>query len=133
MADLTLTLAGTETTVEEKTDTCALLSALEWQRKNEIARAVMHLNVQAIHHATFRVSTSAWAARMQLQQAFRSRGMASAMEMRRQLTRMRKEEGEGITEYLNRGSMLRYEMRRLGQEPQKIDLVTALPSGLPSE
>lgn len=132
-ADLTLTLTATDTTPEQKAEVRVLLRALEWRRKHEVAMAIMHLNVQPIHQATFRVSGSARAVWMQLQQTFRSRGLARAMEMRRQLASMQKTEREGMTEYLNRGSVLRYEMRQLGQEPNEMDLVAALLSGLPAE
>lgn len=38
-----------------------------------------------------------------------------------------------MTEYINRGSMICYEMRLLGQEPQNIDLVAAALAGLPDK
>lgn len=132
-ADLTLTLAAADTTATERTIIRGQLRALEWRRKDEVAKALMHLNVKPIHHATFRLASTGREVWVQLQQAFRSRGLARAMDMRRQLTGMRMEAGEGITEYINRGSMLCYEMRQLQQEPQEIDLVAALLSGLPAE
>lgn len=132
-ADLTLTLTAPDTTAQQKGEIRVQLRALEWRRKDEVAKAILHLNVQPIHHATFRVSVTARAVWMELQQNFQSRGMARAMEMRRQLASMRKTDKEGTTEYLNRGSMLRYEMRQLGQAPKEVDLVTALLSGLPAE
>lgn len=55
------------------------------------------------------------------------------MDIRRQLTSIRKETAEGITEYINRGSMIRYEMLLLGHDPQEIDLVASLLAGLPTE
>eukprot|EP00170_Pyropia_yezoensis_P002164 contig_9108_g2168 len=132
-ADLTLTLAAADTTPQQKEETRVLLRALEWRRKDEVAKAIMQLNVQPIHHATFRVSGTARAVWMQLQQTVRSGGMARGMEMRRQLATMRKTEKEGMTEYINRGSMLQYEMRQLDQEPKEVELVAALLSGLPPE
>ncbi|KAK1863710.1 hypothetical protein I4F81_006264 [Pyropia yezoensis] len=44
----------------------------------------------------------------------------------------RKRSDEGMIEYINRGTMLRYELGQLGQEPSEADLVTALLTGLPS-
>lgn len=55
------------------------------------------------------------------------------MDMRRQLTNIRKETAEGMTEYMNRRSMIRYEMLQLGHDPQEIDLVASLLAELPTE
>lgn len=132
-ADLTLTLSAAETTVDDKTMVRAQLRALEWRRKDEVAKALMHLNVKPIHHATFRMTATARSAWQELQQAFRSMGIARATDMRRQITALRKEAGEGVTEYINRGTMLRYEMKLMDQEPKEIELVAALLAGLPSE
>lgn len=54
------------------------------------------------------------------------------MDMRRRLATIQKRSDEGMIEYINRGTMLRYELGQLGQEPSEADLVTALLTGLPS-
>lgn len=132
-ADLMLTLDTAETTAEAKVIIRKQLRALEWRRKDEVAKALMHLHVKTTYHATFGLVDTARGVRLQLQLAFRSRGLARAMDMRRKLASIRKEAAKGMTEYINRGSMICYEMRLLGQVPQNIDLVAAALAGLPDQ
>ena len=63
---------------------------------------------------------------------FRSRNMARSMDMCRRLATISKRRGEGMIEYINRGTILRSELGQLGQDQSEADLVTALFSGLPS-
>lgn len=108
------------------------LAVLDWGRKDEVALATLHLNVAAIHHATFRVSKTARVAWTALEELFRSRNMARSMDMRRRLATIQERNDEGMIEYVNRGTMLRYELGQLGQEQTEADLVAALLSGLPA-
>lgn len=107
------------------------LAALDWARKDEVVLATLHLNVAAIHHATFRVSKTARAAWTALKELFRSRNMACSMDMRRRLATIQKRSDEGMIECINRGTMLRYELGRLGHEQTEGVLLGALLSGLP--
>lgn len=70
-------------------------------RKDEVALATLHLNVAEIHHATFRVCSTARGAWNALEELFRSRNMARSMEMRRQLATIQKRPEEGMIEYIN--------------------------------
>jgi len=108
------------------------LAVLDWVRKDEVARATLHLNVTEIHHATFCVCGTARGAWKALEEVFRSRNMARSMDMCRRLATISKRRGEGMIEYINRGMMLRSEPGQLGQDQSEADLVTALLSGLPS-
>jgi len=108
------------------------LAVLDWKRKDEVALATLHLNVAEIHHATFRVCRTARGACAALEELFRSRNMARSMDMRRRLATISKRTDEGMIEYINRGTMLHYELGQLGQDQPEAELVAALLSGLPA-
>ena len=108
------------------------LAVLDWKRKDEVALATLHLNVAEIHHATFRVCRTARGAWAALEELFRSRNMARSMDMRRRLATISKRTDEGMIEYINRGTMLHYELGQLGQDQPEAELVAALLSGLPA-
>lgn len=100
--------------LETKAAARTKLSALDRARKDDVALATLHLNVATIHHATFRVSKSARAAWIALEELFRSRNMARSKDMRRLLATIMKRSDEGMTEYVTRSTILRYELGQLG-------------------
>eukprot|EP00170_Pyropia_yezoensis_P006573 contig_26806_g6594 len=65
-ADLMLTLDTAETTAEAKVIIRKQLRALEWRRKDEVAKALMHLHVKTTYHATFGLVDTARGVRLQL-------------------------------------------------------------------
>lgn len=56
-ADLTLTLAAKETTVEAKANIREQPRALEWRGKDLVDEALIHRNVKPTHHASFRLAS----------------------------------------------------------------------------
>lgn len=134
-AELDVIVAGTPTTEAgkvAKSKARAQLGTLDWQRLDEVAMATMHLYVEPVHHVTFRVSKTAREAWEKLPIAFRSQSMAMALEMRRQLSGIRVKAEEPMLEYINRGTLLQYELGQLGQGPPESDLVAAILGGVPS-
>eukprot|EP00170_Pyropia_yezoensis_P004152 contig_17122_g4163 len=94
--------------------------------------ATMHIRVEPVYHVTFRVCTTAREAWGKLLVAFDSESLAVALEMRRQLTGIHMKAGEPMLEYINRGTLLQYELGQLEQGPPEGDLVAAIPVWLPA-
>ncbi|KAK1867607.1 hypothetical protein I4F81_010113 [Pyropia yezoensis] len=128
-------IAGNPTTEAgeaAKTKARAQLATLDWQRMDEVAMATMHIRVEPVYHVTFRVCTTAREAWGKLLVAFDSESLAVALEMRRQLTGIHMKAGEPMLEYINRGTLLQYELGQLEQGPPEGDLVAAIPVWLPA-
>lgn len=106
------------------------LAALDWMPKDDVAPATLQLDEADTHHAPFRARDTAREAWNAINELSRSRNMAWSTDLRRPLATMQKRSNEGMTAYVNRGTILRYEMGQLGQEQTEADLVASLLSGL---
>lgn len=131
-ASLTATLADSAATADDKRTASAVLSALEWRRKDQIAQAILKLNLEDGKHDALKECTSAHEVYNQVQSSFTSRGMSGKIEMRRRLCSLRKKPRESMTAFINRASMLRVEMNRMGINTEEGELVAALLAGLPA-
>ena len=108
-------------------------TAGELGRLDEQAMSLMVLNVKPHHMPTFRrhpTARGAWAA---LAQAFRSRGPARALNLRREMAGLRMRRDESVVRYFSRGKELAWELTELGSDIEDAQLVPALLAGLPSK
>lgn len=131
-AVLTATMTYPSATVEEKKSAGDLLGALQWRRKDQMAQAILKLNLEGGKQDALKECKSAHEVYRQVKDAFTSRGLSGRIEMRRRLCTLRKGNKEAMTSYINRASMLRVDMSRIGIGTPKEELVAALLAGLPA-
>lgn len=128
---LTMTLADPEATVEDKRGARAVLGALDWRRKDQVAQAILKLNLEDGKHDALKECASAHDVYSQVLDSFTSRGLSGKIELRRRLCSLRKAAKESMTSFINRASMLKIEMNRMGIHTPEEELVAALLAGLP--
>lgn len=129
---LTATFAATGTTEAQSNTALTTLSAIDWRPKDELARATIHLNVKPTHYPTVQARRTAADVCKALEPAYKSRWTMRAGEMRRRLHTMKKKGDETMREYINRGTMLQYEMSVLELGSTEAELVAALLASLPA-
>lgn len=129
--ELTLTMSNTSTTDDDKKEATDMLGALEWRRKDQLAQVIMKLNLEDGKHDALKKCRSAHDVYTQVIDSFTSRGETRRMELLRRLCNLKKAPKEAMTTYLNRASMLRIEMNRMGVSTPQNEMVTAILAGLP--
>jgi len=131
-AALTAVLTDPDATAIDKRHAGAVLGALEWRRKDQTAQAVLKLNLEGGKHDALKECASAHEVYCQVQDSFTSRGLSGKIEMRRRLCSLRKKPQESMTGFINRSTMLKVEMDRMGLSTPEEELVAALLAGLPA-
>lgn len=101
--------------------------------KEGLAMALMVMNVDARHYATFRTHPTARGAWRALAARFRSREPARELNLRRQLNTIRVGAGEDITSYFNRAQTITWELGVLGVAFDGKHVLSALLAGLSSK
>lgn len=129
---LTLKMSNTNATDGDKKTATDLLSALEWWRKDQLAQAIMKLNLEDGKHDALKDCSSAHDVYTQVLASFTSRGETGSMELLRRLCSMKKTPKEAMATYINRASMLKIEMNRMGIPTPEKQIIAALFSGLPT-
>lgn len=129
--ELTLTMSNTSATDVDKKAATDMLGALEWRRKDQLAQAIMKLNLEDGKHDALKECRSAHDVYNQVVDSFTSRGDAGNLELMRRLCNLKMEPKETMATYLNRTSRLRIEMNRMGVTMPQKEMITAILSGLP--
>lgn len=132
-SSLMATLADTEATPAVKREAAAMFGALEWKRKDQVAQAILKLNVESGKHYALKECASAREVYTLVQSSFTTRGLSGKIEMRRRLCSLRKSPNETMTGFIDRASMLKIEMKRMGIDTPEEELVAAVLAGLPTE
>lgn len=101
--------------------------------KEGLAMALMVMNVDARHYATFRAHPTARGAWAALAARFRSRGPARELNLRRQLNTIRMGRGEDVVSYFNRAQTISWELGVLGVAIDDKHILSALLAGLSSK
>lgn len=129
---LTMTLSNSAASLEDKASATALLGALEWRRKDQVAQAILKLNLEDGKHGALKGCASANAVYNQFVDSFSSRGKTGKTQLSRRLLSHKKAPKEAMETYINRVSVLRIEMRRMGINTAEDEVIAALLAGLPA-
>lgn len=129
---LTMTMTDPNESAENKRVAGATLGALEWRRKDQVAQAILKLNLEDGKHDALKECSSAHGVYSQVLDSFTSRGRSGKIELRRRLCSLRKAAKESMTSFINRASMLKIEMNRMGISTPEEERVAALLAGLPA-
>ena len=101
--------------------------------KSEEAKALIILYVRDQHLQAVDGSPSAKAAWDALKAAYAAQNNAQRLSLKQELTNLRLDVGEGVSQYVSRASDMRSKMAAAGDEVKEEDLVLQLLAGLPSE
>lgn len=131
-AGLAATLADPNATADDKRHASSVMGALEWRRKDQVAQAILKLNLESGKHDALKECVSAHEVYNKVRDSFTSRGLSGKIELRRRLCNLRKKPQESMTGFINRAAMLKVEMDRMGISTPEEELVAALLAGLPT-
>lgn len=130
--ELTMTMSSNTASDDDKKAAGDMLVALEWRRKDQMAQAIMKLNLEDGKHDALKECASAHDVYNRVVDSFTSRGETGRLELLRRLVNLRMAPKEAMATYLNRASMLRIEMNRMGVNTPQDELISAILTGLPA-
>lgn len=131
-AALTMTVTDTTAMPDDERAVMAALGAFQWRGKDQVAQAVLKLNLEDGEHDALKECASAHELYIQVLNLFTSQGLYGKIELRRRLCSLRKAAKEPMTSFINRASMLKIEMNRIGISTPEEELVAAMLAGLPA-
>eukprot|EP00168_Porphyra_purpurea_P016655 TRINITY_DN5473_c0_g1_i1.p3 TRINITY_DN5473_c0_g1~~TRINITY_DN5473_c0_g1_i1.p3 ORF type:complete len:233 (-),score=58.87 TRINITY_DN5473_c0_g1_i1:1292-1990(-) len=131
-AALTATLADASAMADNKRNATAVIGALEWRRKDQMAQAILKLNRESGKHDALKECPSANAVYRKVQDSFTSLELSNTLELRSRLFSLHKKPQETMNRFINRATMLKVEVVRMKIRTPEEDLVAALLAGLPA-
>lgn len=97
------------------------------------ALALLMLNVSTSHRVSIRTAKTAKEAWEKLENVYKKKSVARELELRRQLTLLRKEPTEELATYVSRATELRDQLLMAGHSIPDREVVICLLNGLPEE